>query len=440
MVVNSVGLQLRLLTWAALALVTPNGFAAGAADAKTREIQNQSPSQTTNSATVIHTASRLVLVDVVVTDKHGRPVLGLNAGDFRVLENGVPQKIEFFESDGSKAKAPLNPAEGSTSVVLRPHEYSNSPPGQRTGTANIVLFDFLNTEPKDQGFAREQMLKFLATLPPGQQFALFVLGPRLHMVQGLTGDIGTLTSAAKSVRTRVNPLTTEDDREFDQDFIATIAEGPPPAQKIANGLAEELGEREAAQTTARSNSTVAAISSLARAVSGYSGRKNLLWLSGGFPLWIGSNLELPNPIRFPQQYDGALHNLGLFLASSDMAVYPIDVRGVKVTELGAHARHPDWSGAETTAKIISVETSHEMMDDIARQTGGEAFYNTNDLKGALARSVEHGAVHYTLSYIPSNRLWDGSYRSIKVSVNLHNVHLAYRRGYLAEANREAPDR
>src|SRR6266436_1023932 len=58
---------------------------------------------------VIKVTSNLVSLDVIVKDKKGKPVTDLKAEDFTVTENGVPQKIEFFDStltSGSEAAQP----------------------------------------------------------------------------------------------------------------------------------------------------------------------------------------------------------------------------------------------------------------------------------------------------------------------------------------------
>jgi hypothetical protein len=47
-------------------------------------------------APTIRVNTRLVLVDVVVTDRQGKPVMGLKAEDFTIEEKGKKQKVAFF--------------------------------------------------------------------------------------------------------------------------------------------------------------------------------------------------------------------------------------------------------------------------------------------------------------------------------------------------------
>ena len=78
------------------------------------------------------------------------------------------------------------------------------------------------------------------------------------------------------------------------------------------------------------------------------------------------------------------------------------------------------------------------MRDVAEETGGRAYYNTNDLKGALQRSIEHGSTYYTLAYVPQNHDWNGNFRRIKVLVQRNGVKLDYRQGYYAIRDDPSP--
>jgi hypothetical protein len=72
------------------------------------------------------------------------------------------------------------------------------------------------------------------------------------------------------------------------------------------------------------------------------------------------------------------------------------------------------------------------MEQLAADTGGKAFYNTNDLNGAMKHAIENGAHYYTLVYTPTNKKMDGAYRRIEVKTTAGKYNLAYRRGYNAD--------
>ncbi len=71
------------------------------------------------------------------------------------------------------------------------------------------------------------------------------------------------------------------------------------------------------------------------------------------------------------------------------------------------------------------------MNDLAEKTGGRAFYNTNNLEGAVRKSIEDGSTYYTLGYYPANRQWDGRFRKITVKTVRPGIKLHYREGYFA---------
>jgi hypothetical protein len=71
------------------------------------------------------------------------------------------------------------------------------------------------------------------------------------------------------------------------------------------------------------------------------------------------------------------------------------------------------------------------MNSVAEQTGGKAFYNTNDLNRAIRDSMDDGSTYYTLGYYPENKDWDGRFRRISVKVNRPGIKLHYRQGFYA---------
>jgi hypothetical protein len=97
--------------------------------------------------------------------------------------------------------------------------------------------------------------------------------------------------------------------------------------------------------------------------------------------------------------------------AEQIAVSPVDPRGV----------------------LFSIGMAQLRAEAVAEQSGGEAFYNNNDVKSLIAKAINHGAQFYTLSYIPPKQKDDGHYHHIKVElVDQPKLHLVYREGYNAE--------
>jgi VWFA-related protein len=115
--------------------------------------------------------SRAVLVDVIVTDRNGKPVTGLKKDAFTVTEQGKPQKISFFEENG--LEKPAQPVE---LPKLPPDVFSNFSPFPQPPAVNVLLLDSLNTCMESQSNVHSQAMKFLKSAKPGTRSAIFTMG------------------------------------------------------------------------------------------------------------------------------------------------------------------------------------------------------------------------------------------------------------------------
>lgn len=194
----------------------------------------------TETQPTFHATTRLVLVDVVVTNKKSEFVRNLKSTDFTVLEDGRLQTLTAFTPHSSTDAMPAKPH-----PPLPEHQftnYSTLPPGH---PITIVLLDMLNTVIAERPYARQQMIKFLSSLPTGQPVALFTLGGNLKMVQGFTQSSDALVAAAKAIldkneSARLN--TSEEDLEnaesLDAEFASMMSIGG--RQSSASHLAQAL--------------------------------------------------------------------------------------------------------------------------------------------------------------------------------------------------------
>jgi VWFA-related protein len=431
----------------------------------------QGASSPSNAVPVIHATSRLVLLDVIVTDHSGKFVPGLKAGDFTVFEDKQPQKISAFAVN----VAPAAPAKPFPPLQLPPHMYTNftfiKPDSDRP--VSVVLMDMLNTSGMDQAYARKQMIQFLKDLPPGRPIALFVLTTRLKMIQGFSGDSGVLIAAAKALLGYQSPFLSPEGQQQQEENGATALEnnsGAPssgpggpnsassmPIAPIGQAIREALDAQDSFQKIERMDLTLHALDVLAQSVAGYPGRKNLIWLSAEFPVTFGPDMtpynqashplnenvknETNHQIRDLETEAPPVQQTAALLAAARMAVYPVDVRGQISMGTGIDISAPTSGlsaldmqnevGTTYGRQTAAIWDAHEAMSDVARETGGHAFYGTNDLKNAMARSVEQGSSYYTLAYAPANHDWSGKYRKIEVKATTPGIDLTYRRGYYA---------
>jgi len=186
------------------------------------------------------------------------------------------------------------------------------------------------------------------------------------------------------------------------------------------------------QTDLRVRMTLQALQQLAAYLSGIPGRKNLIWVSGSFPLSILPDSSQFSPFGAIADYRDQVEKTTEMLTQSRVAVYPVDGRGLMLPSMfNASTRTAPGNGAMMQEKE-GMYQEQGTMDQIADQTGGHAYYETNELKEAVANAVESGASYYTISYVPSAAKLNGEYRKIQVRVDGHDLKLAFRHGYYAD--------
>ena len=154
------------------------------------------------SIPIIRVSSKLVLVDVVVTDKQRHPVDGLKAEDFSIYESGKQQKVAIFQSiRHGQTTAPPSLPDGI---------YSNKPELRAPeGNLTVLLIDAVNTQFKDQAYARQQMLKWVTnSYQPGTRMAIYGLTGNLRVLQDFTSDPRLLKLAIDESGSRRRQLAT----------------------------------------------------------------------------------------------------------------------------------------------------------------------------------------------------------------------------------------
>jgi hypothetical protein len=172
------------------------------------------------------------------------------------------------------------------------------------------------------------------------------------------------------------------------------------------------------------------------------GRKNLIWLSGGFPLTIGFD-EMPSigsttrdQRTFTAEMDAAMRALN----NAGVAVYPVDARGLMVMPGFSADTRAAPSPRSIGAGLRTMRAPVETMQEIADRTGGRAAYNTNDLAGAVRRAIDDARVTYIVGYYPADDAQDGKFRDIKVKVNRPHLDVRNRKGYFAMRPMDTSDK
>jgi VWFA-related protein len=381
---------------------------------------------------VFQTNAQSVVLDVVVTGRNGQPVEGLQKGDFLLLEDGHPQTITSFEehTGAQPVQAPL--------PELPPDIFTNAPRVKPTDSVTILLFDTLNTPPEDLSRLRDQILKYVKGLRPGRPVAIFGLGSRLRLIQGITTDPGVLTEALSKQKGRTPLLWSEADLGMDANRVQSPFDVGTPFLK------QLQADEKADQSDSLINATLDGFQELARSLAGVPGRKNVVWLSGAFPSIVLADPNLPiNPSSVARNYQDEVRKTDTLLAAAQVAIYPIGAKGLATNSQAIDGPIKAWRENEME-EIASEHDSHvrnpdqATMDQVARETGGFAFYDANGLDQALARVMDQGSHFYTLIYTPTNSEPDGRYRKMAVRLSTNSYKLRYRPGYYAAGGKAVP--
>jgi VWFA-related protein len=305
----------------------------------------------------------------------------------------------------------------------------------------------VNTPFEDQAYARQKIVEYLKTNPPSTRIAVFTLASRLRLVQGFTTDSAILLEALK----RVTPVQSPSlPGNTGQNGFNLGLNGSPIGSGALDTVIETLHQFEADEQVAllerRIQITVDALKQLALYLGALPGRKNVIWVSAAFPLSLVPESPL-DPFRSLRSYARELQQVSDLLTASRVAVYPIDARGLILPPPPPRQNRPtavaigggrtgviDPNAFPSAPAEANDRSQAELatMLQLAEQTGGSAFYNSNAIKQNVAKAVEHGSSYYTLAYSPDDTKFDGSFRKLQVKLGGHNYQLAYRRGYFAE--------
>jgi VWFA-related protein len=396
----------------------------------------------------IRANTRLVVVDVVVTDKKGQPITGMKAEDFTIEENGKRQKISTFTPPGSNQSGPLPSPPG---IMTNRPEYLKP-----AGIPTVLLLDAANSHFQDQAYGRNQMLKYVAEQSQSSiPMAVMTLTDRLQVLQDFTSDPRVLTTAIRKVMPQEQPMQATASppapTPVDNGLRSNAASGPstssvtgspggPSADQVAISEAQIQSFQD--QTAGfllerRTQITLQGLHDLARMLGGFPGRKNVVWLTADFPFDLNpesTNMSdqellanLPSMANkrnnsidngagnaLAQQrglHDQEIREAQSAVSSAGIAIYPLDMRGIM-----------------TRGIDLNVTSS---LEELARETGGKAYVNQNEIKNGIALAASDQKASYSLGYYPDNKKWDGKFRSIKVKVDQGDREVRYRRGYYA---------
>lgn len=382
----------------------------------------------------VRVTTRLVQVNVVVHNSKGEPVSGLKKEDFLLFDKGQPEQIALFSAQTTEDRTQPASALPANTFSNRIEERTNAPT-----SVTVILLDELNTRFQDSSYARTETVKLLRQIQPQDRVALYLLRGNLTILHDFTSDARALLAALERHRSG-----------HSAHLDAGTPQPPDTGDAELDAWLEGANERTSDfYNTDRAYRTLGAMEGIGRHLARVPGRKNLIWISGSFPIWFGMDRE---PIqgmlsRNRQTFTQEVEQAGRALSDSNVAVYPVDARGL----IGPFGLNPNFNSPRIGAArppssdpwgLQAVGDTHATMNMIADRTGGRAFYNTNDIQGSIRRAINDSRVTYVLGFYPTHQKWDGQFRPIKVQLQRGHAgaQLRYRKGYVAAAqNQETPE-
>jgi VWFA-related protein len=356
-----------------------------------RDVSSSSQNGTGQAAT-LKVKTRIVVLDVVVTDKKGNLVhRDLTRDDFTIFEDKQPQTIRSFEPPSEHRMPPSETAIVNSAADLR--KIGDAP-------VTILVLDELNSRFEDMSYSRQMMIKYLQSQPA------ILKEPTVLMI------------AMNSTFQQVHDYTQNRD-----ELIETVKKHMPeyPWRMMNSGKTGPGAVERMAQV-------MAALQQIGQASSGTPGRKNLIWVGNGFPSANLVGLE-------QQQADlieAAMKRCTARLLAARITMYSINPTASSTSMVEADT--PDDLNSslhENGSDPFGMGTVS--FTNLAPSTGGVAFTGRNDLNNVIAEGIAKGQEYYTLSYSPTNTSEDPSqFRNIKIIMKDPSLHATTRDGYYPE--------
>ena len=366
--------------------------------------------------------TKLVVINVTVKDKAGRPVSDLKKEDFQLLEDGVPQKITVFDRQDLSTE-PLAPLSFSQRPQTIEERAAAIPPGtsvnqqaqrdpKRFQDRRLIglFFDMSSMQSLEQARAQEAAVKWIQSqMTAADLVGVMTFGSKFKMIQEFTDDRDLLIQTVKG-------LTLGDSSDL-QGLAATAAdEGDDSGSFVADQTEFNIFNTDRKLT---------ALEDAARKLSIYPEKKALIYFSSGV-----NKTGIENQSQLKATVNAAVR--------SNVSFYPVDARGLVAEAPGGDASVASprgtgiLTGTSQAGRRATFNDSQETLSTLASDTGGKALLDSNDLTLGIRQAQEDIRSYYIIGYYSTNPATDGKYRRVQIKLASNaQAKLDYRKGYYA---------
>ncbi len=384
------------------------------------------PEGTPQQPFVVTTQTNVVLVDVRVLDKSGKPVTDLKEADFRILEDGVPQKITSFSLENVARLAQATGASERPAVIDLAKLPRNVTPAEvvQDHRLLVLFFDLTSLPSDDLNRALKAATDFVnARMTPADLVAIATYTSSLRVLQDFTNDHDALDKVLRAIRVG------EESSYLSQAGTEGEAGGTDASGQeiVTQDVSAAFTPDETEFNIFNTDQKLAAIESLSRMLRAVPGRKSVIHFSSGI-----ERTGIENQAQLRATVDAA--------NQANVSLYTLDSRGLVALPPGGDASTASpsgtaiYSGQAVASQVSSLQGSRETLASLAADTGGRTFYDLNDFAPAFERVQEDNSSYYLLGYTPSNRRSDGRFRRIRVEVDRPDLKVDARPGYFAPKN------
>jgi VWFA-related protein len=275
-----------------------------------------------------------------------------------------------------------------------------------------MFFDLTSMQPEDLDRCVEAAQAFLRTkMQPADLVALVSLGDTLTVDQDFTADKNALIQ-------EVGVYNGTEGQGF--------AQG---ATSNSNQVEDTTGYTpdESEYNDLNTDRELFALRAVSKSLEKISEKKSLLYFSGGI-----SRDGIENQASLRAAINSAVR--------ANLAIYSVDTRGLQaISPLGdASTGSLRGSGAYNGGALLnnmnSNFASQEVMATLSSDTGGKAFFDSNDFAPAFAQVQRDTSAYYAIGFHSTNPARDGKYRKLTIKINRPGIKLEYRPGYYAPAD------